>query len=253
MAHPKLLNLERAQVIRELLAEGSRRSDLARAFQCSEGLIRDVVMGKIYRYRPCDGCGAAISPQRTSGLCPGCKDQVCVACQAPKSPHRKSQRCAACDRQRMDRLIQQQDYHCRECGVEFPPTRKDRLCSDCRREATLIYQQFRQARNKRLACRHCGGALPQVKSWTRNLCRECAREHDRLRRSLSRRLCGLCGKTLPDTEKHAMCAACRAEERRMKRRGTLQTPEELAQMIERRGSRSWDPPAVDGCGGGPPG
>lgn len=210
------LDLDKAGMLRRLHAEGALWADLARAFGVSVGTVYAVVGGRVFAERQCPGCWRLLAPsEHHRGLCAQCRSQFCNHCGGSKSPGRKSARCAPCDRANFQRVVATHPQ-CRECGEELPETRRDRLCADCRDADRAIQQQFRDNRGK--LCRQCQAALPEAKSWSRLLCRACAKEHDRRRRSLSRRQCGICGKTLGD-QRDALCLECRRVDRRIREQG----------------------------------
>lgn len=244
-AYSGQMTLDRAAMIRALRAEGASAYDLSRAFGRSIPSIYDVLANRTWKGDPCRGCWRLVPEKfHQNHLCEVCEQQTCRHCGGPKSPGRKSARCVACCREAWDRLVTSRSQ-CRECGEEMPETRRDVLCSECRADEQAIQTRYRDNRDKR--CRQCGAGVPLAKTWTRRLCRTCANEHDRLRRALSRRQCGICGKELDGKYPDRLCSPCRKLDRQIRRRGTAQTAEELNRMVSRRGDRPWDGVA-DGAG-----
>jgi hypothetical protein len=237
------MTLDKAAMLRLLRREGAEVYDLMRAFGISISSTNAILQGRQWQGRPCPDCWRLLEPSLGGAeRCEVCRQQRCNHCGGPKSPGRKSPRCAPCDRENWTRIVTSRT-HCRECGEEMPETRRDVLCSDCRTAEQEIQKRYRDNRQKR--CKRCNEPVPLAKSWTRNLCRPCANEHDRLRRALSRRLCGICGKELGEKVKDALCSPCRDADKAIRQRGTTQTAEELAQVIARRGKRSWDAPSSE--------
>lgn len=210
-------------MIRELSALGASERVLARAFLCSRSLIHLVLTDQLWRSRPCDGCWEPISSQRTSGLCERCRRQFCERCAGPKPASRQSSRCVTCDRESWRQYVASREKICRYCGEALPETRRDVYCTECRADEDAFKDYHRQLQRQRdgTRCRNegCENPVPTAKSWTRNTCRDCAKEHDRLRRSLSRRLCGICERRLNDQER-GLCRECRNVDARIRRRGT---------------------------------
>jgi hypothetical protein len=238
MAHGSKLTLQRAAMIRELRGLGATQRALARAFLCSESLVRQVLAGKVWAHHPCDGCRQPISGERTSGLCEACKAQFCCRCGAAKFPTRRSPQCVTCDREKWRQHVTSREKTCRHCGEALPGTRRDVLCTECRSDEQSFFQVYRQqrAQSQGIACKQCGEPVPTCKSWQRNLCRPCANEHDRRRRALSRRLCGICERELTENDR-GLCRDCRRVDARIRAKGAASAAQESG-----RGPKTdWEP------------
>lgn len=229
------MTLEKAAMMRQLHQAGALSIDLMRAFGVCYTTTTRIVHGKIWVGRPCKGCWRHLGLQSggDSGYCDFCKAVTCQHCQGPKSPGRRSTRCATCDRANFKKG-QASRTDCRECGETLPPDRRDLLCSDCRHDQYEIEKKYRNNRGRRCSKEGCENPLPEAKSWRRNLCRPCAKENDRLRRSLSRRQCGICGRELNHDKPAALCYHCLALDRRIQRKGLKVEMDEFMRMVRAR-------------------
>ncbi len=211
------LNHPKAVMIRQLHAEGASYSNLAVVFGCHPSLIGAVCRNELWQTKECHGCRAPIAARRTSGLCEACKAQFCDRCKGPKQAGRKSSRCVACDREKRQQHYDRRPGECARCGEEFPEKRRDYLCYECRRDEDDFYRTWKRKRAlKGLICKTegCENLLPAAKGWSRITCRECTNKMARLKRALSRRGCGLCGKLLGEKE-IGLCAKHRREQQRI--------------------------------------
>lgn len=231
------MTLDRAAMMRLLHAEGATVHHLAWAFGCCYTLANDICRGKKWTGTPCQGCWRVIPPANGghNGWCETCKQQRCCHCGGAKSPGRASARCMTCDRENQRGVIARRG-ECRDCGERLPETRASRLCSECAVADSATQRRFRNNAGKRCKQDGCENALPLVPSWSRAICRECAKKHDALRRRLARRYCGICGKERQDDRMGGLCPECSKLDKRMKRIGTRVEPAEhlKAREAERR-------------------
>lgn len=215
------LDFEKAVIIRRLHAEGKSHRQLAPIFNCAHSLIGLVCRNAIWQQKPCNGCHAMIPTRRTSGLCEACKAQFCDRCNGPKPATRLSTRCVTCDREKRKLHFERHPGVCSRCAEVFPEKRRDYLCYECRRDEDDFYRTFKQKRAKEqgIVCKTegCENLIPTAKGWSRITCRECTNKIERLRRALSRRQCGLCGKRLKD-EEIGLCVPCRRDDQRIRYR-----------------------------------
>lgn len=234
------MTLEKAALLRLLKSEGANPLHLAMAFGVSYALACLIANGKAWTGQQCRDCWRLLVPTtgKSNGVCGECMKQRCGHCGGPKPESRKSHRCRSCDRENFQNVIRRTG-HCRECGEELPETRRNTLCCECVNEDARFRQQFRNNENK--PCRECGEPIPTAKSWTRTICRACAKKHDALRRALSRRYCGICGKERQkDEQPGALCIDCRRDDDRIRKRGTYVSAEEhmrSRQQQEKRNER----------------
>lgn len=221
MGTPAKLNLEKARAIRAMRAAGFGIRELGRLFQVSDTLIGLVLQEKVWKDGGCKGCWGPLPPNRPSRLCDQCRPQVCQQCKGPKSPSRLSLNCVGCDREKNRAHKDHRPHVCRACAEALPPERRDVYCSECRRDEDSFYREWQAERNKGKVCSRptCENPLPESKWWRSRRCRACQQQHERLRRSLSRRLCGICERRLNDQER-GLCRECRTVDDRIRRRGT---------------------------------
>lgn len=238
-AYAGRMSLDKAQMMRLLRDEGAKPIDLMRAFGSSMSTTEHILAGRRWQGKPCKGCWRRVGEKANgNGYCEACQEQTCQRCRGPKSPGRKSARCATCDR---EAYVQVSVSHrtCRDCGEELPPERRDRLCSDCRHREYEFQKEKRGRLNPHKTCSQpaCENPLPAAPSWNRSLCADCAKKHDRLRRALSRRYCGLCGKERKGKNalaKTGYCNECRRDLRTVdQNRRKEQTKEEFMQEVAR--------------------
>lgn len=228
-----VMTLEKAAMMRHLASEGANPLHLAMAFGVCYTTACRIAKGDVWQGRQCRECWRIILPVpgKRGDVCAECMKRRCAHCGLPKPESRKSNRCLACDRANFQGVVRRRG-HCRECGEELPETRKNTLCAECSSEEQRFRKQFRNNAGKR--CKKCDEPVPATPSWTRNLCRACAGTHDALRRALSRRYCGICGKIRKDDSKGALCPDCQRDDWRIRRRGTTVTPEEHVALQERK-------------------
>ena len=244
---------DKAGMMRLLREEGATFAALSAAFGCSQYLVQRTLAGEAWGTRQCVGCWRLLEPAwHQAGRCRECFKQICCECGGPKRESRKSERCRDCDGRRVREWLSQPGRRCGDCGEEIPAGRRSRQCVECDREERRVAKRARRNAGKVCSEAGCEKRVPEVSWWEWSRCKECKEEHDRRRRALSRRYCGICGKELKHEKRTSLCGICEKDDRRIRARGTGQSEAEIARMMagaERRERRS---AAVDGDGGAVP-